>query len=75
MVAADAATAPPNTAAGYCLSSAPNALSRTTSVRVLPSGATTPAVTTPGQARTELIDDPAGALSVACHSRAPLLSW
>src|SRR5689334_16900083 len=71
-VAADAATAPPNSAAGYRPDTEPVRLSITTSVRVRPPGPVIPAVTTPGHARTEMIAAPAGAGSVTCQSCWPL---
>ena len=74
VAAAEAATAPPNTAAGKRPSSMPVCALITTSVRELPLGASSPTVITPGQARTDMIAVPAGADSVVCHSTPPRAS-
>jgi hypothetical protein len=76
VAAAEAATAPPNRAAGYRRSGTPVTLSMTTSVRAVPARFVTPTVTTPGQARTDMTAEPGlKPPSVICHSAAPLASW
>ncbi len=71
VVAADAATAPPSTAAGYRRNCVPVAALMTASERFPPPGASSPTVKTPCQARTEMICVPAGASSVLSQRCSP----
>src|ERR1035438_10507404 len=71
------ATAPPNTAAGYRPSRTPAEPDRTTSVRLGPRAEAeaweTPAVTSPGQVRTDTMAAPAPKpVSVTRHRSAPV---